>query len=129
MDIELSLKLSRPGETKDDYAVIWTTEQFGKWSIGRIEFLPEAAGSDQWSWAVNLPVPIPLSCKRREASLAEAQAAFRKAWETLLPTLTEAAVAECVRGSPRRGGAQQAVMTMLCLWDVIRLLGQNQCRK
>ena len=31
-DIELSLKSDAP----DDYSVLWTTEKFGKWRIGRI---------------------------------------------------------------------------------------------
>ena len=81
-DIELSLKSAAP----DDYSVLWTTEQFGKWRIGRIRHAEELS---RWTWVVNLPLPIP-ACQGRAASLAEAQAAFRKAGETFLPTLAEA---------------------------------------
>lgn len=72
-----------------EVAVVWTTERFGKWPIGRIRLLPEISGSDKWEWTINLPLPIPPSCHGRTASLAEAQTAFRQAWEQFLPTIAE----------------------------------------
>ena len=83
-DIELSLKADAP----EDYSVLWITERFGKWRIGRIRFASELSSRDKWTWVINLPVPIPSSCQGRASSLEEAQAAFRRAWEVFLPTLT-----------------------------------------
>ena len=83
-DIELSLKADAP----DDDSVLWITDQFGKWRIGRIRHAEELTSRDKWVWVINPSQPIPPSCQGRAASLAEAQAAFRRAWEVFLPTLT-----------------------------------------
>ena len=84
MDNELSFKLNWTEVT-----VVWTTEHFGKWPVGRIRLLPEISGSDKWEWAINLHLPLPTSCHGRTASLSEAETAFRRAWKQFLPTIAE----------------------------------------
>jgi len=72
-----------------EVAVVWTTERFGKWPIGRIRLLPEISGSDKWEWTINLPLPLPPSCRGCTASLSEAETAFKRAWNQFLPTIAE----------------------------------------
>lgn len=68
----------------DDYCVY----RDGR-SIGRIREAKERSGFNPgWTWAVNVPLPIPPWATGFQYSLDEAKAAFRAAWERFYADLT-----------------------------------------
>jgi hypothetical protein len=67
----------------NDFAVIWTSEQFGANRVGRIRLSSSSAWQreDTWDWHINPPLPIPPWGNGNARSLELAQAAFRRAFE------------------------------------------------
>jgi hypothetical protein len=70
------------GPRQDDFAVIWTSEEFGARRVGRIR-LAEQNGSEgnRWEWAINPPMPVPAWGHGLTRSRGLATVAFRRAFE------------------------------------------------
>lgn len=71
---------------KADFVVVYEDR-----IVGRIRLAEEREGSRGivWDWMVTIPLAIPAWCHGSAGGLDEAKAAFKTAWETFLPTLTE----------------------------------------
>ena len=85
MDIDLSLiatRFNNDEPEKDDYEIIWTSEDFGRQSVGRIRLATERAHRGSvWWWGVNPPLPIPGWCQGTADTLEDAKKEFRLAFE------------------------------------------------
>ena len=58
--------------------------------VGRILLHASTPQGAQWAWRVNVKEPIPGWCSGRAATLDEAKAAFRAAWEQFRPSISAA---------------------------------------
>lgn len=69
--------------TKDDYAVIWTSLEWGRRYVGRIRRANERDGFSEavWLYYVQPVTPIGTEGEGHAGSLKEAQAKFRAAFE------------------------------------------------
>ncbi len=82
-DLRLSPTIMNGRRLKDDFAVLWNSDQFGERRIGRIRLAGEAntAQGEVWAWHLQPPLPVPGYGNGRADSLDEAKAAFRGAFE------------------------------------------------
>jgi hypothetical protein len=62
--------------------------------VGRILLHRSTPQGPQWAWHVNLTVPLPGGANGRCASLEDAKAAFREAWDRFKPTISAAKLAD-----------------------------------
>jgi hypothetical protein len=71
------------GPRRDDFAVIWTSDEFGARRVGRIRLAGEHDGGERWEWAINPPMPVPAWGHGLARSRPMATAAFRRVFERL----------------------------------------------
>lgn len=81
--IQLSLRYTifADGPRKDDYQVIWTSDEYGARRVGRIRLASEHAQAERWEWAINPPMPVPAWGHGLARSRLLAAAAFRRVFE------------------------------------------------
>jgi hypothetical protein len=81
--LTLSLRLTvwDHGPAKDDYEVIWTSDEFGARRVGRIRLAGEHDSGERWEWAINPPMPVPAWGHGLARSRQMATAAFRRVFE------------------------------------------------
>jgi hypothetical protein len=65
------------GPRKDDFAVIWTSDEYGARRVGRVRFTGEHEGAERWEWTINPPMPVPAWGHGLAPSRGLATAAFR----------------------------------------------------
>jgi hypothetical protein len=69
------------GPRKNDFAVIWASDEYGARRLGRVRLTGEHDGAERWEWAINPPMPVHAWARGLARSRELATAAFRRAFE------------------------------------------------